>query len=343
MKRSDIIDLIRAHSEHDDIAFNNAATVIAKDFEASGQSELSSYIMALIARTRTFVPQEVSEQEYDFLEKVISNNTSLPLPQAIADDIQGLLNALSKDAGINTALFYGASGTGKTEAAKQVARILGRQLYAVDFNQIIDSKLGDTAKNLAKVFREIHNIGDGAVVLFDEIDAIALDRINQNDVREMGRATSALLKEFDKLNACSAIIATTNLYDKLDPALARRFDVQVNFNRYTHDDLVEIGESIAKNLTKNNPTIKIDSRTLKKALQSCPELPWPGTLKNLIKTSIAFSDPLNPSDYLCKLYQRLHGYEPDSLELLKAQDFTLREMEVLTGISRSTIARALKE
>ena len=159
----------------------------------------------------------------------------------------------------------------------------------------------------------------------------------------MGRATSALLKEFDKLNTRSAIIATTNLYDKLDPALARRFDVQIDFNRYTHDDLVDIGESIAKNLTKNNQAIKNDSRTLKKVLQSCPDLPWPGTLKNLIKTSVAFSDPLNPNDYLRKLYQRLHGYEPDSLELLKTQGFTLREMEVLTGISRSTIARTLKE
>ena len=81
MKRSDIIDLIRAHSEHDDLAFNNAATIIAKDFETSGQPELASYIMALIARTRTFVPQEVTEQKYDFLEKVISNNASLPLPR----------------------------------------------------------------------------------------------------------------------------------------------------------------------------------------------------------------------------------------------------------------------
>ena len=47
--------------------------------------------------------------------------------------------------------------------------------------------------------------------------------------------------------------------------------------------------------------------------------------------------------YLRKLYQRLHGYEADSLELLKSQGFTLREMEVLTGISRSTVARTLKE
>ena len=343
MKRSDIIDLIRAHSEHDDIAFNNAATIIARDFDKSGQSELASYIMALIARTRTFVPQEITEQEYCFLEKIVSNNTSLPLPQPIADDIQGLLNALSRNAGINTILFYGASGTGKTEATKQVARILGYQLYVVDFNRIIDSKLGETAKNIAKVFQEISDVGCDAIILFDEIDAIALDRINQNDVREMGRATSALLKEFDKLDTRSIIIATTNLYDKLDPALARRFDVQIDFNRYTHDDLVEIGESIAKNLIRSNQTIKLDSRTLKKVLQSCPELPWPGTLKNLIKTSVAFSDPLNPNDYLAKLYQRLHGYKPDALELLKTQGFTLREMEILTGMSRSTIARTLKE
>lgn len=343
MKRSDIIDLIRAHSEHDDIAFNNAATIIARDFDKSGQSELASYIMALIARTRTFVPQEITEQECCFLEKIVSNNTSLPLPQPIADDIQGLLNALSRNAGINTILFYGASGTGKTEATKQVARILGYQLYAVDFNRIIDSKLGETAKNIAKVFQEISDVGCDAIILFDEIDAIALDRINQNDVREMGRATSALLKEFDKLDTHSIIIATTNLYDKLDPALARRFDVQIDFNRYAHNDLVEIGESIAKNLIRSNQTIKLDSRTLKKVLQSCPELPWPGTLKNLIKTSVAFSDPLNPNDYLAKLYQRLHGYKPDALELLKTQGFTLREMEILTGISRSTIARTLKE
>jgi len=86
---------------------------------------------------------KITKEQYDFLEKVISNNTSLPLPQAIANDIQGLLNALSKDAGINTVLFYGASGTGKTEATKQIARLLGYQLYAVDFNQIID-RSGET-------------------------------------------------------------------------------------------------------------------------------------------------------------------------------------------------------
>ena len=344
MKRSDIIDLIRAHSEHDDVAFNNAATTIAQDFEKTGQSELASYVMALIARTRTFVPQEVAtEQSYEFLEKVVSTNTPLPLPQPISDDIQGLLNALSRDTGINTVLFYGASGTGKTEATKQIARILGYQLFAVDFNRIIDSRLGETAKNIAKVFQEIHVVGENSIVLFDEIDALALDRTNQNDVREMGRATSALLKEFDKLDRHSVVIATTNLYDKLDPALARRFDAQIDFNRYTHEDLVEIGESITASLIKHHSEIKSDARTLRKILQSCSELPYPGTLRNVIKTSIAFSDPHNPSNYLQKLYQRLHENEPESLDILKQQGFTMREMEVLTGVSRSTIARNLKE
>ena len=66
----------------------------------------------------------------------------------------------------------------------------------VDFDYIIDSKLGETNKNLSYVFEEINHIPhqDKVVVLFDEIDAIALDRISSNDVREMGRVTSTMLR-----------------------------------------------------------------------------------------------------------------------------------------------------
>ncbi|HEM1159143.1 TPA: AAA family ATPase, partial [Listeria monocytogenes] len=62
------------------------------------------------------------------------------------------------------------------------------------------------------------------LILFDEIDAIALDRVNSNDLREMGRVTSTILKELDKLNEEVVLIATTNLYEKFDRALIRRFD-----------------------------------------------------------------------------------------------------------------------
>ena len=70
-----------------------------------------------------------------------------------------------------------------------------RELYVVNFNSVIDSRLGQTAKNITKLFAEINSFThpDQTVVLFDEIDALALDRIDSHDIREMGRATSAFI------------------------------------------------------------------------------------------------------------------------------------------------------
>ncbi|MFR2768230.1 MAG: AAA family ATPase [Thomasclavelia sp.] len=61
----------------------------------------------------------------------------------------------------------------------------------VDFSSLVDSKLGQTQKNISTMFKEINNFTfpDKIIILFDEIDALALDRTNSNDLREMGRAT----------------------------------------------------------------------------------------------------------------------------------------------------------
>ena len=61
----------------------------------------------------------------------------------------------------------------------------------------------------------------------DKFKSDALDRLNNNDLREMGRATSTLLKELDKLNEKIIFIATTNLYKSFDKALIRRFDTVI--------------------------------------------------------------------------------------------------------------------
>ena len=61
----------------------------------------------------------------------------------------------------------------------------------------------------------------------------------------MGRATSVILKEFDRLtdlNKEIVIIATTNLFSSFDKALVRSFDAVINFDRYTKEDLIEVAE-----------------------------------------------------------------------------------------------------
>ena len=90
----------------------------------------------------------------------------------------------------------------------------------VDFSAVIDSKLGQTQKNLSELFKEINSFvhPEKVIVLFDEIDAIALDRTNPNDIREMGRATTAMLKGFDRINENVVLVATTNFFEHFDKA-----------------------------------------------------------------------------------------------------------------------------
>lgn len=341
MKRSDVIDLIRYHVDHDDPSFNSKAASIAQEFEAQGSPELCSYIMALISETPAFVPQMESGTS-GFLTKIATSSAPLPLPTNIASDIRGIINAIARGIGVNKFLFEGAPGSGKTESAKQIARIVQRELYSVNASSLVESRLGETSKNIIALFNEINQLGSRAVVLFDEIDAIALDRVNANDVREMGRATSTMLGQLDTLSSKVVLIATTNLYSRLDKALARRFDKTINFDRYSEEDLIEVGESIAANYVAVDKFVSSNRRLLKKILSSAPKLPYPGDLENLIKTSIAFSDPNNPTDYLAKLYKSLNPND-DTLATLKAKGFTVREIEILTGLSKSTVARMLKE
>lgn len=346
MKKKEIINLIRAHYDCDDNLFRKTSNDVARSFDEEGDYQLAQYVMSLISNVNMFKPQSISF-ESQFFKKIALDSPSLFLPIPIMADIKGIMNAVNHHVGINKFLFEGAPGTGKTESAKQVARLLQRSLYSVDFNEIIDSKMGQTAKNISIVFNEINRMPhpDKVVILFDEIDVIALDRVNTNDIREMGRATSNILKALDNVNEEVVIIATTNLYKQLDKAFQRRFDSIVNFDRYSKTDLVDdIGVGILNNYLKNFTKVSRDTKLFKKILNTCPVLPNPGELKNLIKVSLAFSNPDAHFDYLIRLYQSLNKQNQDLDPIkLKRQGFTVREIGILKNISKSQAARMLKE
>lgn len=344
MKKKNIINLIRCYSENNDAGFRNEAYEIARDFDRDGDYDLAEYIMSLLSSANSFVPQENMEQLY-YCQKVAINNSSLPLPDAIKNDVVGIVNAIGHNVIVNKFLFQGAPGTGKTETANQIARLTNRTLYVVNFDLLIDSKLGQTSKNIAALFDEINKLlmPDKAIVLFDEIDAIALDRTNNNDLREMGRATSSVLKGFDSLRNDIVIIATTNLYTAFDKALIRRFDAVVDFNRYTQEDLIEIGEFLLKEYIAQYKEAAQDVRLFKKILHLFPTIPYPGDLRNLIKTSLAFSSQTDKYDYLKRLYHSVTGKQSKDIFELNKQGFSLRDIEILSGVSKSQAARELNK
>lgn len=345
MKKRNVINLIRYHAENNDLAFRNEACEIARDFDRSGDCELAEYVMALVSDANAFVPQSY-EGGSEFFRKLEPSSSSLPLPRAISADVTGVCNAIAHDAGVNKFLFQGPPGTGKTETARQIARIVRRDIYAVDFSAVIDSKLGQTAKNIAQLFREINSLAhpERAIFLFDEIDSLALDRVNQHDVREMGRATSTLLRELDSFNEKAVLVATTNLYRALDKALTRRFDAIIDFSRYTREDLIDISEVLLGGLLERFDFAARDMRLFRKIMAQMVDVPYPGELQNMLRAALAFSSPDNPYDYLKRLYVAACPGNPGmELPILRDQGFTVRESEALTGISRSTISRELKE
>ena len=344
MKKKNVVSLIKYYAEKNDAGFRNEAYEIAREFDRLGDYQLAEYIMSLLSNVNTFVPQ-MENHESAFFEKINTSVGSLLFPDAIMQDLFGVVNAIGHHVGVNKFLFQGAPGTGKTEAVKQLANILEREVFMVDFSAIIDSKLGQTQKNISELFKEMNGFvnPDKILILMDEIDAIALDRTNQHDMREMGRATSAMLKGLDRLDDRIVLIATTNLYEYFDKALLRRFDSVISFNRYTREDLLGIAEKMLDQYLVKFKLANRDIRIFRKIMNLLDKMPYPGDLKNIIKTAVAFSDPSDGQDYFRRLYYGVCGYAPEDIKLLQEQKFTVREIEILTKKSKSSVSRLLKE
>ena len=218
---------------------------------------------------------------------------------------------------------------------RQIARILERDLFCVDFDTIIDSKLGQTQKNIAALFDEINHFAnpENTIVLFEKMDI-------------MGQAQPAMLKGLDNLNEQITIIATTNHFKHFDKVLSHRFDSIVDFNRYTQKDLQEIAESILNNFLNDFKIAGRNPRLFRKILGLNKKLPCPADLRKTIKAditfSVTFSDASIECDYLKNIYKSFVGSTPDDLHKLQTQGFTVREIEILSGISKSQVSRILK-
>ncbi|MBA3949856.1 MAG: ATP-binding protein, partial [Acidobacteria bacterium] len=124
--------------------------------------------------------------------------------------------------------FAGPSGTGKTICAEAVAHRLGRRLMIVRYAEVESMWMGETPKNVAAVFRLARE--QGAVLLFDEADAIAARRstsVEHSFQRESNTVVSVLLQELEAFNG--VVIFATNMAVNFDPAFERRIRTHVLF------------------------------------------------------------------------------------------------------------------
>jgi hypothetical protein len=132
-------------------------------------------------------------------------------------------------AGIN-ALFAGGSGTGKTMAAGVVARELGLDLYKVDLSAIVSKYIGETEKNLDRIFRAAR--AANAIVFLDEAEALLGKRSEVKDAHDR-YANIEVAYLLQKLEGDAIVILATNLKRNIDDAFGRRMHYVVDFPRPT--------------------------------------------------------------------------------------------------------------
>lgn len=127
-----------------------------------------------------------------------------------------------------SAILVGPPGVGKTLSARWIASALGKPLWVLDLTAVMSSLLGKTGNNLRAALD--HAKQHDAVLLLDEIDAIAKRRSDESDIGELKRLVTVMLQEVDQWPDTGLLLAATNHPELVDPALWRRFDLVLKFD-----------------------------------------------------------------------------------------------------------------
>ena len=128
-------------------------------------------------------------------------------------------------------ILQGPPGVGKTLSARWLASQLGLPLLTLDLATVMSSFLGKTGSNVRAVLE--HAMSFPCVLLLDEFDAIAKRRDDDRELGELKRLVTVLLQTIDEWPATSLLVAATNHGELLDPAIWRRFDMEILFTMPT--------------------------------------------------------------------------------------------------------------
>jgi hypothetical protein len=190
----------------------------ARSQNAAGLDRLARRIMPKASWSDLVLPQDAEVQLRQLAIRWRQRDRVL--------DTWGMGRGVSRGRGVS-ALFAGDSGTGKTMSAEVIAGDLGLDLYVIDLSTVVDKYIGETSKNLERIFTEADRVN--GVLLFDEADAIFGKRSGVSDSkdRHANVEVAYLLQRMEAFDGVA--ILTTNLATNLDEAFIRRLDAIIDF------------------------------------------------------------------------------------------------------------------
>jgi hypothetical protein len=190
----------------------------ARAQNAAGLERLARRVEPAVGWTDIVLPEAARSQLHDLAARARNRD------QVLLE--WGMRKGGGRGRGV-TALFAGDSGTGKTMSAEVIAGELGLDLYTVNLATVVDKYVGETEKNLERIFAEAGGVN--AVLLFDEADAIFGKRSEVRDAhdRYANIESAYLLQRMETFDGLA--ILATNLRSNIDDAFTRRLDMIIDF------------------------------------------------------------------------------------------------------------------
>lgn len=159
-------------------------------------------------------------------------------------------------------LLVGPPGNGKTSLAECIAFELGLPLLVVRYDAVVTSYLGETAQRLKRLFQQVRT--EPCVLFFDEFDAIGKERGDLHETGEVKRVVTTLLLLLDELPSYCVLIGATNHPELLDRAAWRRFEVKLNLDHPTDEQLTHY---FSDSLKQFNDKTGYTAKRLKSAIE----------------------------------------------------------------------------
>jgi hypothetical protein len=178
-----------------------------------------------------------------------------------------------------TALFTGSPGTGKTLAAHVIADNAGLDLMQVDLSGVIDKYVGETEKNLERIFAEAESLN--VVLFFDEADALFGKRSEVRDAHDRfaNQEVSYLLQRMEQFDGITVL--ATNLKGNLDIAFARRMHFIVHFPDPDRPTRVRLWRKLLAQAGEKDPNDPIDVDVLAESIELSG-----GDIRNIVLSAV---------------------------------------------------------